>query len=52
MNESDKKIDEILDNIDKIPLVSSDELDNMDFYELCYYMQTLNMIDSIDEDGE
>ena len=48
MNESDKQIEELLQRIDKIPLVPDEELDNMDFYELSYYMQVLNTIDSLD----
>ena len=48
MNESDKQIEELLQRIDKIPLVPDEELDKMDFYELSYYMQVLNTIDSLD----
>lgn len=50
MSENDKKMDELLQKIDNIPLVPEKELDNMDFYELCYYMQNLNMIDTLDGD--
>lgn len=50
MSENDKKMDELLQKIDNIPLVPEKELDNMDFYELCYYMQNLNIIDTLDGD--
>ena len=43
----DKEFDELLKKIDNIKLVSNDDLDKMDFYELCYYMQTLNQIDAL-----
>lgn len=52
MNESEKNLDQILDTIDNIELIPEEEMNNMDFYELSYYMQTLNMIDSITEEGE
>ena len=56
MNENQKEYEELLKRIDNIPLVPKEELDNMDFYELCYYMQTLNQIDSLSsvdsEEGE
>ncbi len=42
----------LLNEIDRIPLVNEEELDNMNFYELCYYMQNLNIIDSLDGDNE
>ena len=52
-NNSGKKVDELLKKIDDIELVSEDELNDMDFYELAYYMQNLNIIDSLNqEDGE
>ena len=50
MNENDKQMDELLERIDNIPLVPEEELDNMDFYELCYYMQNLNILDTLDGD--
>ena len=52
MEENDKKMEELLKKIDKTPLVDKKELDNMDFYELCYYMQNLNIIDSLDGDDQ
>ena len=43
----------LLKKIDSIQLIPNDELDKMDFYELSYYMQALNIIDSLaDEVGE
>ena len=50
MNENDKQMDELLERIDNIPLVPEEELDNMDFYELYYYMQNLNILDTLDGD--
>ncbi len=49
----EKEFDELLNNIDNIKLVNDEDFDKMDFYELCYYMQTLNNIDSLslDEKG-
>jgi len=44
-----------LKKIDQIKLIPDEELENMDFYELAYYMQTLNMIDSLsieNQEGE
>ena len=51
----DKDIKELKEKVDNIELVPDEELKNMDFYELAYYMQTLNMIDDLlndEEDGE
>ena len=50
MKDEDKTIEDVLTKIDNIELVPEEELKNMDFYELAYYMQTLNMIDSIDDE--
>ena len=44
---NEKELNELLNKIDNIKLVSKDDLDKMDFYELCYYMQTLNTIDAL-----
>ena len=57
MDEKDKlEYNELLKKIDDIQLIPKEELDNMDFYDLCYYMQTLNQIDSLSdtesEEGE
>ena len=51
MNDSDKKVDELLKKIDDVQLVSEKEFKNMDFYELAYYMQTLNQIDELADEG-
>ncbi len=50
MEENNKEMDELLTKIDNVKLIDEKELDNMNFYELCYYMQTLNVIDSLDGD--
>ena len=46
MNENNE-LNVMLKNIDEIPLIPEEELDNMDFYDLCFYMQTLNQIDNL-----
>ena len=50
MNDDDKGMDELLEIIDNIQLIPEENLDNMDLYELCYYMQNLNLIDTLDGD--
>ena len=50
MEENNKEMAELLKKIDETKLIDEKELDNMNFYELCYYMQTLNVIDSLDGD--
>ena len=50
MEENNKEMEELLTKIDNVKLIDEKELDNMNFYELCYYMQTLNVIDSLDGD--
>ena len=45
-------IDDILSKIDDIPLVPDEELENMDFYDLAYYIQTLNNIEAIGNSDE
>lgn len=44
--------EELLKKIDNIELIPENELKNMDFYELAYYMQTLNIIDSLSQQEE
>lgn len=51
MNNNIENIDDLLNKIDNVKLVDEKELDNMNFYELCYYMQNLNIIDSLDGDN-
>ncbi len=51
MNKEDK-VNDLLKKIDNIQLVSKEDLKKMDFYELCYYMQTLNYIDSLSNERE
>ena len=48
----EKEMDKLLAKIDNTPLISDEELDKMNFYELCYYMQNLNIIDTLDGDDE
>ena len=47
MNTSDKEMNELLGKIDDVELIPDSELENMDFYQLSYYMQTLNQIDAL-----
>ena len=49
MNEVDER-NEFLKKIDNIELVSDEELAKMDFYELAFYMQSLNQISLLGED--
>lgn len=49
MNEKEKKAKDLLDKIDKVELLSDEIVDNMDFYQLSSYIQTLNMIDSLEQ---
>ena len=52
-NNNQNKVDELLKKIDDIELVKEEDLKDLDFYELAYYMQNLNIIDSLNqEDGE
>lgn len=51
MKDDVKNIDDLLEKIDNVKLIDEKELDNMNFYELCYYMQNLNIIDSLDGDN-
>ena len=53
VNNNQNEIEELLKRINDIELVKEEDLKDMDFYELAYYMQNLNIIDSLDqEDGE
>ena len=53
VNNNQNEIEDLLKRIDDIELVKEEDLKDMDFYELAYYMQNLNIIDSLDqEDGE
>jgi hypothetical protein len=50
MSENEKEYNDLLKEIDNIPLIPDEDLDNMDFYELCYYMQSLNQLDALSKD--
>ena len=50
MNNNEENMNDLLEKIDSVKLIDEKELDNMNFYELCYYMQNLNIIDSLDGD--
>ena len=51
--EQKSDVNDLLEKIDGIELIPDEELEKMDFYQLAYYMQTLNMIDSLDgNDGD
>lgn len=51
MIEDNKEYEELLKKIDDIELVSEEQLKDMDFYELAYYMQTLNQISTLDNNN-
>lgn len=51
----EKELEKIIKNVDDIELIPDEELENMDFYDLAYYIQTLNNIENIgkkEESGE
>lgn len=50
MNDSDKNINKLLENIDNIPMLDDKDLKEMDFYELAYYVQSLNQLEDIVDD--
>ncbi|MBR2828520.1 MAG: hypothetical protein IKE70_04750 [Bacilli bacterium] len=43
----EKELEKIIKNVDDIELIPDNELENMDFYDLAYYIQTLNSIENI-----
>ncbi len=45
MDSNKKEYKEFLEKIDNTEFISNEELDNMDFYELAYYVQSLNQIE-------
>ena len=47
MDNNDFEINGILNKIDSIELIPDEEVDKMDFYQLAFYMQTLNQIDAL-----
>ena len=54
MNDEKKEVKELLEKIDNVELLSDEIVSDMDFYQLSSYIQTLNMIDSLEQltDGE
>ncbi len=50
MYNGDKEVNKILENIDNISMLDDEDLKKMDFYELAYYVQTLNQIDALAND--
>lgn len=50
--DNDKDLDELIDKIKNTKLIDEEDLKNMDFYQLAYYYQTLNTIDSIDKEDK
>jgi len=58
MEDEKKEYDELLKKVDDVEFVPEEKLEEMDFYELAYYMQTLNQVsklgddESREEDGE
>ncbi len=47
MEKEMKQAKELVKKIDNTELLSDEDLDKMDFYQLSYYLQTLNQIDSL-----
>ena len=52
MSDNDKEFNKVLENIDNIPMLDDKDLKDMDFYELAYYVQSLNQIESLANDDE
>lgn len=52
MNNSENDFNKVLENIDNIPMLDDEDLKKMNFYELAYYVQTLNQIDALANDDE
>ncbi len=52
VSNGDKEINKILENIDNISMLDDEEMKKMDFYELAYYVQTLNRIESLANDDD
>lgn len=48
----EQEMDKIIKKVDDIELVPDEELENMDFYDLAYYIQTLNNIEKIGNRNE
>ena len=48
----DESIESLNKELEQIELVPEEELKNMDFYQLAYYMQTLNTLDEVNDDEE
>lgn len=52
MSDNNKEFNKVLENIDNIPMLDDKDLKDMDFYELAYYVQSLNQIESLANDDE
>ncbi len=48
MDENKEKIpQEVVDFFDNMELLSDEDIDNMNFFEACYYLEKLNMLDEM-----
>ena len=47
---NDQELKDLLKTLDNTELVPDEMLDDMDFYQLAYYMQTLNALDAMSDD--
>jgi hypothetical protein len=42
---------EVADFFDNLELLSDEDVENMNFFEACYYLEKLNMLDEITSGG-
>ena len=49
---NNNEFNKLLENIDNIPMLDDENLKNMDFYELAYYVQSLNQVEALANEDE
>lgn len=49
---NNNEFNKLLENIDNIPMLDDGDLKNMDFYELAYYVQSLNQVEALANEDE
>lgn len=48
MDENKEQVpQEVVDYFDNMELLSDEDIDNMNFFEACYYLEKLNMLDEM-----
>ena len=48
---NEQELKDLLKKLDEKALIPDEMIDDMDFYQLAYYMQTLNALDSLSEEN-